>query len=375
MGQQLPHHLPNLNGIRFLAALTVVLSHVEVYRAMTGLPHLTAIMGVFAGFGVDIFFALSGFLITNLLLIEQQKNQRIHIGHFYMRRVLRIWPLYFFILSLGSLLELFLHNSSQLLSPFNTEAFLYYLFFLPQIGKGFFIGSLCVVILWSIGVEELFYLVYPWIFRRIGKRPITWLSVLISVLLLSKIIIIYLLFKFAPSSWSESAIKTITMTRFENLLVGAALAFSAIRWRPKFESNGYVMLPATMLLCLLFILGAQNVNFYISESIGPILQKVLNPFLASALMGVIICFLVLNKRYAGMLEKPSLDYLGKISFGLYVYHCLALTLLSMLPDAWIPTSWASIFTTTLVLTIGMASLSYRYMEKPFLRLSGAYRHI
>ncbi len=88
-------HLPNLNSIRFIAALLVIFSHIELYREFMGQESLIAIMGIFAGFGVDVFFALSGFLITYLLIIENKKCGKIHIGHFYVRRTLRIWPAYY----------------------------------------------------------------------------------------------------------------------------------------------------------------------------------------------------------------------------------------------------------------------------------------
>lgn len=375
MALPLPRHLPNLNGIRFIAAITVVLAHVEVYRAAMGYPHLTSLMGVFAGFGVDIFFALSGFLITYLLIVEKQRNGRVHIGHFYMRRLLRIWPLYFLILAIGTLLEVTASGSSPLIARFNPDAFGYYMLFIPQVGKGFYLGSLCVVILWSIGVEELFYLLYPWIFRKLTCRPMLSLGVIISTILALKIISIYMLFKFAGDHQSDGWIKTLAMTRFENLLVGAFCAFGALHWRTWLQRANWVALVAISALGLLFTLSAFKVNFYVLESIGPILSMVMSPFLVSALVGVILGCLVFNPRYATMLENPLLNYLGKISFGLYVYHCLALTFLSMLPSSLAPSSWGSIFSTTVILTMSLAALSYRYFEKPFLDRSSVYRHI
>ncbi len=368
-------HLPNLNSIRFIAALLVIFSHIELYREFMGQESLIAIMGIFAGFGVDVFFALSGFLITYLLIIENKKCGKIHIGHFYVRRILRIWPLYYFILILGAILELYFHQSSPLLAEFNWDAFKYYFFFLPQVGKGFYIGSVCIAILWSIGVEELFYLLFPWLYNRIVNSPFKRLAGIILFLISAKIVAIYILYKYAPiDSWS-GIIKTLTMIRFENLLIGSFMAFVGVSYRERLVNSVFLILPLFAVFVSIIFLAVMNVNFYISESIGPILQSVVTPFIVSSLVGAIIAFLALVPSLSGVLEHSVLNYLGKISFGLYVYHCLALTLLSTLPLAYAPSSWLTTFGCTIFLTVLFAAISYNYFEKPFLAKSSNYRHI
>ncbi len=375
MKESLPSYLPNLNGVRFIAALTVVFSHIEQYRSSLGLPNFTSEMGVFAGFGVDIFFALSGFLITYLLILEHRKNGRIHIGHFYLRRIFRIWPLYFLILGIGTGLELFASGLSPMIAPFNPEAWKYYMLFVPQVGKGFYLGSLCVVILWSIGVEELFYLVFPWIFKGIHSKPLRYLPLIVTGLLALKIAGIYLLFKYGPEAASKGWISTLAMTRFENLLAGSLVAFGALRYRDRIEKLSLAFFPILILLGGLFILSALKVNFYVSQSIGPILQTVITPFLVSACVGLLLVILVFSSNFASLLESSWLNYLGKISYGLYVYHCLVLTLMTMLPPSVAPIHWPVIFICTLGFTILLAGLSYRYFEKPFLLKSAEFRHI
>ncbi|MCF8258638.1 MAG: acyltransferase [Flavobacteriales bacterium] len=374
-GEPMPTYLPNLNGVRFIAALTVVLSHVEQYRSVMGLPNLSPMMGVFAGFGVDIFFALSGFLITYLLIAEQRKQGSIHIGHFYMRRIFRIWPLYFLILAIGTCLELFASDMSPMIAPFNLDAFRYYLLFVPQVGKAFFLGSLCVAILWSIGVEELFYVVFPWIFRKIRKSPLRHLTVIIAVLLPLKVIAIYLLFKYGAESNSQGWIKTLAMTRFENLLVGAMVAFLALKHRAFVAKTVWAFAPILILLAAVFVLSAMKVNFYLSPSIGPILQTVVTPFIVSLCVAMLLALLVFAPRFATVMEHAWLNYLGKISYGLYVYHCLVLTLFTMLPSTVTITSWPVLLAATLGSTILLAGISYRLFERPFLRSSARYRHI
>src|SRR5688572_17546909 len=91
-------HLPGLNGIRAIAALAVIFSHIGLSLHQFGLKSLPDID--LAGYGVTIFFALSGFLITYHLLIEKQRFERVNIRQFYIRRILRIWPLYYLYIAL-----------------------------------------------------------------------------------------------------------------------------------------------------------------------------------------------------------------------------------------------------------------------------------
>ncbi|NRB70857.1 MAG: acyltransferase, partial [Xanthomonadales bacterium] len=99
-----PLYFPNLNGLRFIAALMVIVYHLERLKANMGLDGLwgkAAFVSLFGKLGVVLFFVLSGFLITYLLLAEEKRFAKIDLTSFYLRRVLRIWPLYFFIIFLG----------------------------------------------------------------------------------------------------------------------------------------------------------------------------------------------------------------------------------------------------------------------------------
>ena len=94
---------PNLNALRFLAAAAVIVHHVELTKAFLGLPNIAGVRAipVIGPLGVVLFFVLSGFLITYLLLVEERTAGRISIRRFYTRRILRIWPLYYVVVSAG----------------------------------------------------------------------------------------------------------------------------------------------------------------------------------------------------------------------------------------------------------------------------------
>lgn len=159
-------HFKGLNGLRAIAALAVVFSHTTLALKEFGLnsffwginPDGTPRTTLLAGFGVSIFFALSGFLITYLLLVEKEKKN-IAIKKFYIRRILRIFPLYYLYLVLVVLL-LCIYTVS-----YNKLLLMAYLLPFANIP---FILSTGVPLLghyWSLAVEEQFYLFWPWILR------------------------------------------------------------------------------------------------------------------------------------------------------------------------------------------------------------------
>ena len=96
-------YFPNLNGIRFIAAFAVILHHLEQFKYLLGYKNNweNPIIHQIGPLGVILFFVLSGFLITYLLLVEEKQTKTISIKSFYMRRILRIWPLYYLIILLN----------------------------------------------------------------------------------------------------------------------------------------------------------------------------------------------------------------------------------------------------------------------------------
>jgi peptidoglycan/LPS O-acetylase OafA/YrhL len=176
-------HFPGLNGIRFIAAFLVVVHHVEQAKERHGWPNLChdpifgAAVTRAGGLGVSFFFVLSGFLITYLLLAERADTGRVSVKDFYIRRALRIWPV-FYLLTLAAF---FLYPYARILDvpgvPPRIEADLWSkfgLFFLltPQLASLVNPGPWCASVLWTTGVEEHFYFVWPWLVRFV-KRGLT----------------------------------------------------------------------------------------------------------------------------------------------------------------------------------------------------------
>ena len=172
---------PGLNGLRFIGAFLVIIVHLEFIKSLYSLPnlmHLSFYSNTGGHLGVILFFVLSGFLITYLLLEELESTSSINIFNFYLRRIFRIWPLYYLmvLISIFVLPEFFklINVSSQ---HFNFEETKYYLFFLPNVAKALqhFIPG--VVHLWSIGVEEQFYLLWPLLIICFRKNIVLLLAI------------------------------------------------------------------------------------------------------------------------------------------------------------------------------------------------------
>ncbi len=144
-------HLPGLNGIRALAALIVLFSHIWQFQYWFGFDHPTFLPYKAASLGVTLFFVLSGYLITYLLILKKEWLKTIALRKFYLRRILHIWPLYYLILT-GCVL---LVNDSL------SRCAIYCFFLMPNLSVALACLPPVIVPLWSIGVEEQFYLCWP----------------------------------------------------------------------------------------------------------------------------------------------------------------------------------------------------------------------
>lgn len=172
-----------LNELRFMAALLVLCHHSETIRLKNNLFNFEWLSLFRNGTNaVNFFFVLSGFLITYLLLKESKITNDIKVKKFYLKRVLRIWPLYFLLFFIGTVLLPFLFHifSIPYEMPYSfSNVWAYFVFFLPGLVL-FFYGHHFLEPLWSIGVEELFYLIWAPIFKFFRKHI---LSILLGVIL------------------------------------------------------------------------------------------------------------------------------------------------------------------------------------------------
>jgi len=190
------NYFPNLNGLRFIAAIMVFIHHMELLKSSFNLSNFWENKSIFilGKLGVVLFFVLSGFLITYLLLEEEQQTKKINIKNFFKRRILRIWPLYYLIL----ILSFFILPNFQFFefpgkpfsfSDFPLKALLLYLFMLPNMAAANLASIPFASQSWSIGTEEQFYIIWPFIFILFKKYRMQAIFLVLAAYLIIKYIL------------------------------------------------------------------------------------------------------------------------------------------------------------------------------------------
>jgi len=361
MGKQ-KVYFPNLNGLRFIAAFLVIIHHVEQFKSILKLENYWGkipFIGIIGKLGVVLFFVLSGFLITYLLLTEEYSFKKISVKKFYMRRVIRIWPLYFLIILLAFIV---LPNIQIFNLPGYGKDVIYSNLIWKLILYAIFFPNLVLSVLgvvpyashtWSIGTEEQFYLVWPLILRYIKKY---------RILLMLVIVIIYLAFKFFLLSSFGSYIPYSNIIKafwhsfpIDCMAIGgvfAILLFEKSQWLKYIIRNDLFYL--SLILVVLFMI------------IGVYIPYVHYEFY-SIFFGIIIINFSVNDQIKISLENKILNYLGSISYGLYMYHSIAIVLVLYISLSFdIHTNWV-IYPFSLIFTIIISGLSYKYFESFFLK--------
>ncbi len=326
--------IPSLNGLRALAVLAVIAYH-GGYR----------IFGMTASGGVMLFFVLSGFLITWLLLQERERHGDVSLANFYIRRSLRILPAYLAYIALIAALLLVLDTPlawGHVLSCIFYYNNYYYALSTHTVGW--------LQHAWSLAVEEQFYLVWPVAVLLLAprRRLAAMLCVLIPALWLLRIVACQ---AGAPERYVYRAFEM----RADQLLVGCLLAVVVHGGRARRLMNElcrpWVGVVAVALLeVLLFVRG------------GPAFRLSVSAPLEALLFAVILVQAVLYG--APLLERAPLRYLGRISYGLYLYHELGYAVADRLGRKGTVVYLAIAVAATIVL----AALSFHLFEQPLLRL-------
>lgn len=366
-------YFPNLNGVRFIAAFSVLIHHIEQVKEVFKVPnfydnHLIKNMGKL---GVDLFFVLSGFLITYLLLHEKGRFGRIDTRNFYIRRILRIWPLYFLIV----ILAFFVFPNIPFFVPPNNEiAFMAHNFYrrlslfllvLPNIGFILYNSPYLAAQTWSIGVEEQFYYLWPWIVKNFSWKR---LLLTITVFCLGTFTVFYIYYNWVGNTQYANNVPEIvrfffSQFRIITLMTGGACAM-LVYYKKERILNGLFRKEVQMLVYGVLILSLAT-GFHISG---------LNLEYYGLFFGYFILNLAANPRSIVNLEYSWISYLGKISYGIYIYQTAFIVASVHLIQGIFGGNLSPLIFNLIVyplsafLTIGVSALSYRYFETPFLNL-------
>lgn len=368
-------YLPNLNTLRAIAALLVIIAHIE--RKME-LFHLSVNDNIarLGSIGVTLFFSLSGFLITYLLLLEKEKFSKISVKDFYIRRFLRIWPLYYLVLLFVYLLIPYIlpeYYSSEI-ERFGFKSAILNVFFLTNVTMALKYTPLIINPIWSIGVEEQFYLFWPWVVKAKNIFKIIFGIILIIPILK----IVCLLFS-SYNDFYKILYTILSQTRFDTMAIGGLFGILAYNKKitlkyitinaTSFKSkNVQIVVYVAMILFLLFSFKKTvYFNFYNYHIL---------PFLSS----IILLNVIDVKSSIFNFENKITNYLGKISYSLYLLHLIVFYFLFPVLQNWFQGCHKMIiifgvYSISILVAIAIASLSYELIEKHFLKYKKHFTHI
>ena len=345
---------PELDVLRFLAFSMVFIDHSLPYDGVFTDGRLLGSIRYAGGFGVCVFFMLSSFLITDLLEREHAVTHTIQLRAFYVRRILRIWPLYFSFLFFDFFLQQIRHTNNFPVGKLLAFLLLAGNWWIGRFGEQHHTPS---APLWSISVEEQFYLVWPSFRKYVGRQG--------SIILAAAMLIVSYVELARLCRTDGQSIWTNTFVQFQFFSTGALLSFALRGRTPQLSTAARLALFAGGIGTLiaspqLFLThGLTFANF--------------GPGFLLVNVGCILIFLsLLGESRLG--KWRILTYLGRISYGLYVFHWMILlgtqkVSLVLVSHHHVPLAVALglRMIVAFLLTVILAGLSYRFFEAPILR--------
>ncbi|MCD2259791.1 acyltransferase family protein [Psychroserpens luteolus] len=359
-----------LNELRAIAAFGVIVHHLEQFKKLDGIKifdtpfhYLVHSLGKSS---VHLFFVLSGFLITYLLFQEKQNNGKIHIKKFYLRRIYRIWPLYYLIMFIGFIVIPYISNFDifenvanlcrviENADNYSATNIALYLGFLPQFAK----PVLGVAQSWSIGIEEQFYLFIPLALHLLTKK---WFLRLLIVTLICYSVATFFVHDYL--SYKTIVYKIFKFFKIQYLTIGAIggyLYFFHSEMIKKWTSSKYIYTILIVLIC--YLMAVPVVGLKIQEFI-------------LAIGYMILILMTINSANTLALRNKSLAYLGKISYGIYMYHPFMIFLVMPVVNKYVENHVEGgvfynlmLYIFTYMLTIIVSILSYRFIESKFIMI-------
>ncbi len=440
-----------LDSLRFFAFFAVFIAHAAILFPISADWFYSLYRSIFSNgaYGVNFFFILSGFLISYLLMAEKKDTGRVSVRTFYLKRVLRIWPLYFVVFVSAIFILPFIVRAlgaDYIAGSIKTFPNLgmttgedgpwWFLFFVGNFYRAHEWGPtpFALGVLWSVCIEEQFYLFWPWVVKKFKHKGMLYVALLVM-----GISLIYKAFYINDANLAYYGSLSVAMDlavgcvlgifyfRFEKevragwgFLLGSFKSFGMFKKNMlraiilvKVSIGGFVNqkmgqskarraagISAIIILLLAFVIYiclnlANGGNGLIYDSLRLMKRPVLDILFAL----ILLAFLLRKPRE--LVESPNTDistsasaykstgeqeghvwynrftYLGRISYGLYAYHAIFLILIlaifnhyGMGPNDVSIFRFAVIFIISFVLTVLASHYSYKYMEGPFIRLRG-----
>lgn len=355
-----PTALPNLGILRAFLAITVVLLHIPLMTKNLNLPSFNEWPILNRGYhAVWGFFILSGFLIIRLLFIEKNNTSTINVKSFYTRRILRIYPVYYLVLLVGLI---FYHYILPLLHiKFDTnytiaEALIWCVALMPNVFFSMYDPGGILSVLWSIGIEEQFYLFIAPISRFIKTKFFT-----ISLAIFT---IMYFIIYFIPEFEYLRKFRLMYFYFSFGGLVSILNFKGKIKWLTTNKPIRYISY-------ILFTL-------YFFTNVFEFSNEALKHFSSLIIFSLFILFISTEDKF--IIKNKFLNHMGNISYGIYMYHMIALYITIFIGSKLnIVNALGQIGSilfynlSTIGISILFAHISYEYLEKKFLSLKSKFR--
>lgn len=375
-----------LNELRAFAALAVIFHHIELFKSRDHISSLfefsffSYFIGTVGKNGVHLFFVLSGFLITYLLLKEKEKYKTILFKKFFLRRIFRIWPLYYLIVFIGFILIPFLAHNFEIFEKvpyyydlisnpknYSFNAVLLYILILPNIALSYdFLIAGCSQA-WSIGVEEQFYILWPLLVFVFSRRIIVWVFT---------ILLLFFIFSYAfiqPDSFhllsKDATFAEMLLPRiyalikifpFEFMTIGAIGGYLYAYYKEKIEEFSKSKFLYLIVLGFVFFFLFFLLDFVYFQGLT---------------LGFLFLFLILitiSEENSIVFRNKPLSYLGKISYGIYMYHPFVMFLVFPFANSYFKDCLLEynlfVYFSVFSITILLSHLSYKYFESVFIKI-------
>jgi peptidoglycan/LPS O-acetylase OafA/YrhL len=374
-------YFKDLDALRFLAFFVVFISHCFGFLGYVNdsktFVLLKGHLFQHGDLGVNFFFVLSGFLITYLLLNEKDSFATIGLKNFYTRRILRIFPVYFLTIFVG-----FFVIPNLALDEFNLpfkykvsiDELLYYSIFLANfeiVKNG--LSSIITSVLWSVSIEEQFYLLWPFCILVFNKKRLIWLA------------IILLIISFIARSLYPNSIlfqKYASLSVMSDLIVGCMAAILVNTNKSFVKTLQNLSSRKILIIYILGLILIPSRGF--SHYFGQTIYEIYNPF-ERVLFSLLFIFVILEQTYAQhslfKLRKFKLiSTLGKYSYGFYCYHMIAVLMVIVSSKSFHVFDnnqnlyhFLAKMLLSLLFTLILGLLSYNLYEKHFIALKSKYQ--
>jgi peptidoglycan/LPS O-acetylase OafA/YrhL len=367
----------NLDGLRFLAFLMVFLSH-TLKTSFNNIPNVqgTFLKKIFFLFvsgekGVSIFFVLSGFLITYLILSEIEVTRKLNVGFFYIRRVLRIWPLYYVAIVIAMVIYPLLREILHKPAISHSHPLFYFVFLsnFDVINSATSSNSSISAlegITWSVAVEEQFYLLWPLLFLIVPKKFYKFIFL--------GFIAVSMIFR-AFHRYDGTVLYYHSLSVCGDLAIGGMSAYLAVyskRFKQLLFRLPKILILAIYLLGIIYLMYGSDIftgSFY--------------PAFSRLFSGIFFAFIIIEQNYCEhsfykFSKSKKFTFWGKYTYGLYLLHPLCLFILDIIlkrfnidaDSNFLIAIGAAI--TGLGFSLSLSYLSYEYYEKKFLALKNKF---